>query len=415
MKKFMSLVLAGLMTVGVLASCGKDKGGSEGGDASSGELKGSIVFATTRNDKAKEIQALVDEFTAAHQGTSIEVQVIGNLEQEMRILMSAKELPDVSPVIKSVKSSDLPQYYEPIDDLGFTKENLHFYSSGVGNDNKLYSVTSGVNYEGMVYNKKVFKEAGITDIPRTMEDFWAACEKIKALGVVPVASNFKDSWPLQQYAQKNAGLMSGNGNYLNTLVGKNVILEENGMLAGLKFLAELNDRGYLEPDLMSTNWEGFKGDIAVGRAAMANLGDWFPPQAVEAGISADDIGMMPLPYAKAISMSSEFNYAVSNYSKNKPLAKAFLKWLWEDGRYAKAIGINKPVIDGSKADAPWLNELLSFDLPIVEMQTPSDEFNSIVSKAQYDFNDVMAQEYVLAADRDAFVKEINSRWEKAQK
>ena len=49
------------------------------------------------------------------------------------------------------------------------------------------------------------------------------------------------------------------------------------------------------------------------------------------------------------------------------------------------------------------------------MQTPSDEFNSIVSKAQYDFNDVMAQEYVLAADRDAFVKEINSRWEKAQK
>lgn len=432
MKRLAVYLLALAMLLGALAGCAGSTTPSNTSSGSAGSttlsntspgsdkpteeaLKGKIVFATTRNDRADTtIKALADEFMALHSGTTIEIEVIGDLEQEMRVKMAANEIPDVSTIIGAVTAAELTTYYEPLDVLGFTKDNMLFYNMCVGSDGKLYALNESISYIGIVYNKKVFRDAGITKIPRTLDDFWDACAKIKALGVVPIASNFKDQWPLSNYAQGNSGVVSKNGNYLNELVGKDVVLEENGMLPGLRFLAELYERGYLEPDLMSTNWEGSKGDIAAGRVAMTNLNSSYPPQYIENGAVPEDLGMMPLPYADAIVLNGGWRWGVAKNSDNKPLAKAFLKYLWDDGRYAGAIDMI-PAVVGVESKNRWVDELLSFGLELVEKKPNSDEFKTVVTKSEYDFNALMAQEYVLAKDRDAFVKSVNKKWADAQK
>jgi raffinose/stachyose/melibiose transport system substrate-binding protein len=210
-------------------------------------------------------------------------------------------------------------------------------------------------------------------------------------------------------------LVKNDGGYINSFAEKDYILEEDGALIGMDFVADLKDKGYLEPDLMSTNIESFKTDLATGRVAMAFLADWLPPQIVTAGAAAEDLGMMPAPYAKCILMDKDFSYAVSNNSKHKPLAKAFLQWLWEDGRYAKATALDTPRVGGDTPDAPWLEDLFSFGLPVVENQPLSDAYKDVVAKAQYDFDWIMVQEYLLTSNRDAFVEATNRRWAEARK
>jgi glucose/mannose transport system substrate-binding protein len=43
------------------------------------------------------------------------------------------------------------------------------------------------------YNKTVFKDAGL-EAPKTMDEFFAACDALKAKGIIPVAMGTKEGW-----------------------------------------------------------------------------------------------------------------------------------------------------------------------------------------------------------------------------
>jgi multiple sugar transport system substrate-binding protein len=56
-------------------------------------------------------------------------------------------------------------------------------------DGKIYAVPHNVLNNTMVYNKKVFDQAGITKVPETFQEFLDACAKIKALGIDPIGGH----------------------------------------------------------------------------------------------------------------------------------------------------------------------------------------------------------------------------------
>ncbi len=91
-------------------------------------------------------------------------------------MMAGNAMPDIAPVLKSLGSGDYAEYFMPIDDL-FTKDELRGYDYGVGTDGHLYGLNSAAQYYGIIYNKTVFANAGITEIPTTMDEFMDACEK----------------------------------------------------------------------------------------------------------------------------------------------------------------------------------------------------------------------------------------------
>ena len=51
-----------------------------------------------------------------------------------------------------------------------------------------------------IYNKKVFADAGIKTLPRTMKEYEAACQKLVANGIQPFATGFKEWWVFPQTA-----------------------------------------------------------------------------------------------------------------------------------------------------------------------------------------------------------------------
>ena len=296
---------------------------------------------------------------------------------------------------------------------------MNFYDGGVGTDNKLYALSINVNYNGVVYNKKVFKDAGITATPKTEEELLADCALIKAKGVVAVASNFKDGWPLGYFDDGTMQAdLSAVPNYKNTLVKNDKYYNDDkgGALYGLNLLRNLSSKGYLEKDLMSTNWDGSKKDIATGKVAMMFLPSWFPSQAIGAGMNVDEVGMFPVPGAKALVFSPDTFYAVTKNSKFPELSKEFFKYMWKDGLMPLKVG-NIPPNKDVKLDSAFVKELLSSKLPLIQGDVDSADYQALVNKAQIDPG-AIAQEYVSAkSDKDAqaVTDKYNKKWSEAKK
>lgn len=408
MKKFIPvlLVLSLVLMIGALSA----------NVFGANEIKGKIIFTTNRTDKIdKELPALAAEFAKAYPGAQIEFEGIKDAENLLKTRMATHSLTDITMVINQIVRTDLPKFFAPIDDLGFTKNNIVDYDLGINpNDGKLYSVTHAANYVGMVYNKKVFRECGITKTPTTVAELLADCAKIKAKGIIPVASNYKDLWPLDGYCMASGYFNTGDPNYYNKKATQDKFLvDDGGPLTMFKLLRTLRQKGYLEPDLASTSWDSFRRDFPAGKVGMALLGSWYPPQFADMGGSMEEVGMFPVPGSKYIFAGGDWRFAVNKESENLATAKAALKWLWENGRYANAIGMVPPQ-KGISYPQAFVNELLSRKLPIVNQAPDQDAWNKVYNKMQVDIK-VIAQEYIIAKDPAAVVKKYNDKWAKARK
>jgi len=389
-----------------------DKTAEEINETSS--LSGKIVVGTNMTNVVDTtLKDLADEFMAINPGTEIEFEGIKDPANVLTVRMAANELPDLSIVLKTLKQSDYSEYYVPLNDLGFTNDNIAFYDQGFGNDGNLYIIPLTMTYKGVVYNKSVFEKAGIESLPRTQEEFLAICEKIKGIGVVPVASNFKDLWPLNGIVEMLPVAWNANPSYFNDLVISDEMLkDDNGYLASLEFLSKLNENGYLEPDLMSTNWDASKREFAQGNIGMMILGSWLPLQIVDNGASVEEIGMFPAPDAKGVILAPEWKYGISKYSENIELAKAFMIYLWENGRYAAAVSQSPSSLTVSPSEV-FVKELLSFDLPLIFEEAFSDEYNLKISTGEINTRTI-AQEYVFSNNKQEVIDKYNKKWKDAK-
>jgi len=66
---------------------------------------------------------------------------------------------------------------------------------GVTLNGKVYGVVYNALYQGVYYNKKIFKDNNI-QIPKTLDELKAVCEKLKAKGITPFATHFIDGWSI---------------------------------------------------------------------------------------------------------------------------------------------------------------------------------------------------------------------------
>ncbi|MBW1999191.1 MAG: extracellular solute-binding protein [Deltaproteobacteria bacterium] len=63
-------------------------------------------------------------------------------------------------------------------------------------DGHYYAVPAGVQQAGVVfYNAHIFEEYGLA-VPTSWDEFWSACDTLKAAGVDPIALGDKNAWPL---------------------------------------------------------------------------------------------------------------------------------------------------------------------------------------------------------------------------
>lgn len=427
MRKIMQGVMLLAVSTTVLAGCGSAE--NEAAPTTSAEQATADTTATAKGNEEKiklvfgtnktnfvdtTLRELADEFSAAHPNVTIDIEGYQEPNQIIKTRAAAGELPDLAIVAQDMTSKDFANYYLPIDDMGYTSDQMYAYETGLGDDGKLYAIPCSISYEGLVYNKKAFKDAGIEKVPVTMEEFYVACEKLKAAGIIPLAINFKDMWPLDWYGNNAVFALASTGDpaYRNNLVNTPLFSDDEGLYKGFQMLLDMNQKGYLEPDLMSSSWENFTKDHAQGKAAMAYMGTWYPIQMVQNGAAREDVGMFPFPGSKAVVQAADYRYAIAKTSKHPEMAKEFMKFLWEDDRFAKATGILSP-LKASPIEDSTVAELLSYNFPMVIADPIDAKMTQLLSASEIDLN-VALQEYLTSDKPDGVIEKYNQKWEQAK-
>ncbi|WP_059049233.1 ABC transporter substrate-binding protein [Paenibacillus senegalimassiliensis] len=397
------------------SSNGAATGQDSDGDAA-GKPSGKVTFLTNRTDMiGKEYDEYIKRFNEEYPDIQIEFEASQtDYNQQAKVRMASGELPDLM-FVPDIPNSDLPKYFAPLDDLSLSAEIT--FKDFKAYEGKLYGITTGNSTSGIVYNKQAFADAGITELPKTWDEFLAACEKLKQQGVIPLSSNFKDKWPLGSWVYDMPRVIENNKDFSNEIINTDTpFTMDNGYGKAMSLLKELADQGYLEKDINSTNWEQSKKDLANGKMAMYFLGNWVINQVIGVGAESDNIGFFPLPFDNSGDVRAAFNpdffYAVNKDSKNLDATKAFLKWMLEDSGYEDFAGFISPLAGRESK----LTQLAEFQATGVDLQegVPDDtKVIEIRNKAQIDLP-AIAQEFVLAKDPQTVLDKWNKAWAKAK-
>lgn len=97
--------------------------------------------------------------------------------------------PQLETLVKNGKVADLTEEWKSYIAAGVSPDIEKAFTF----DGKAYAAPYSILYNTCLYNKDVFKKAGVTEMPKTFDEFLAACEKIKQSGVTPIGLK-NDSW-----------------------------------------------------------------------------------------------------------------------------------------------------------------------------------------------------------------------------
>lgn len=210
-KKVVSAMLAMSMLVGMLAGCGNsadkntdaaddkqtEDSTAEGKASEDGEQVTLTVLAGQSTTDAG-IEDMIDEALAEkYPNITLEWECVdweNDFQPKMQQYMQSG-LPD----IMIGKAQDVATYaplgvLETIDDA-YLDRGLDAVRENVTIDGKTYGLVYNALYQGVYYNKTMFKENG-WEIPKTMDDLQAIIDDCKEKGITPFASHMVDTWSI---------------------------------------------------------------------------------------------------------------------------------------------------------------------------------------------------------------------------
>ena len=136
-----------------------------------------------------------------------------------------------------------------------------------------FLVPFGYHYAGMFYNKKVFADAGVTELPKTWEEFLALCETLESKGIIPIALGSRERWPAQFWFDYLV-LRTAGPDYRAALMNGTASYTDDQVKLAMQKWKELVDAGYFAPNANADDWTDAADKVARGDAAMTLMGTW---------------------------------------------------------------------------------------------------------------------------------------------
>lgn len=424
--------LAGVATIAAaaIALSGCSNGGADDpSNTIDGEVEGDIKIITWRTDLVESgaFDDYIEAFNEVYPDVSVDVEAITDYEGEMKTRLSTTSYGDVIGIPSAIQPNQFDQFLEPLGEKADFADQYRFLNTH-SYDGTQYGLAIGGNANGVLYNKKVFEEAGVTEVPASPEEFLAALELIgDNTDAIPMYTNYKDGWPLTQ-SFSNVGAVTANPDAPSEMAKDPAPWTEGSDVYAIdSLLYDAVAAGLTEEDPLTTNWEQSKVDIATGKIGTMTLGSWAISQiqaaAEENGASAEDIGYMAFPAnvdgTQYSIVGGDYNLGISKHSESKAASYAWIKWFIEDSGFTENEGMVSTLVD---KDLPV--NLAGLDDGGVELletnAAPDGEeglLNEVSSDAQIDlWGPLYRQQLVDVArgaadgDKEGFFADLNERW-----
>ena len=161
---------------------------------------------------------------------------------------------------------------------------------------KTYTRPISTGMIGTLYNRAVFKDVGITSLPRTWDELLATCDKLKAAGKIPFALGMATPWNTQliTYALVASTVVARDPGFPQKQIAGKTTFSQSGWRDAFNKYMQMRDRGCFDAGAAGTTYEQSLTQIANGDAGMlVQVFDIIP--AIEAANPDVDLGAFPLP------------------------------------------------------------------------------------------------------------------------
>ena len=290
MKKLMSILLAGCMAFSLTACGSKDNSGDTGStnaDASTGNDttvsadSGELTYWSMWNNtepQAKVIKEAIDAYTAE---TGIKVNVEWKGRDLGTVLQSALEAGEKIDFFDWDYQKIALEYADKVLNLEDMAKAVNYDDFAIKAlpasvrrwAGSLVTIPYQPYTSGIFYNKAMFEEAGIEKEPQTWAEFLEVCQKLKDLGVAPLAQDdayvdYAFGYHLARYAgQAEVENIAINGDWA----------ENENVLKAAQDIVDLIEKGYFSEYAPGAYPEG-ENEVGYEEAAMLVNASWVPAE-----------------------------------------------------------------------------------------------------------------------------------------
>lgn len=437
-KMVMSMGLAAVMTMSMFSAAVSAEGElptidqiSVGEDYQ--DVTASIKILTNRTDIVDTVyKGYAEQFMELYPNITVEYEGITDYEESLTLRLTTGDWGDLCFIPTGVNRNELSTYFISLGDYD-TLDPIYNFVQDKTYEGQVYGIANGGTASGVVYNKRVWEEAGITELPATPDEFLEDLQIIKDnTDAIPLYTNFSAGWPMGAWDAYIGVAATGDADFMNNTIvhTKDPFAKRDDMTgpyAVYYTLYEAVARGLVEEDPASSDWESSKNKMNTGEIATMVLGSWAVQQCKDAGENPDDVGYMPFPitvdgkrYAGA---GGNYSFGINNQAEtdNQIAAMVYMKWLIEESSIYADEGSIPALKSGELPDA--LADFEGVELLADNPAAAGEEtlFNEVNNEAEVginndDYPDCEILEGALygSATLDELMDNWNQKWSDAQ-
>ncbi|MBV9644871.1 MAG: extracellular solute-binding protein [Verrucomicrobia bacterium] len=222
-----------------------------------------------------------------------------------------------------------PNYCEPVTDLyqsaGWDKIIPKPLIEMLTKDGKTYAVLTGVHHGNVLwYNKKLLDQNGIKVGEKiTFDEFFAACDKLKAAGISALGVGDSGIWASAQLFENTLLGVVGPEGWTDLFSGK-MKWDDPKVKQAMQYFAKMQD--YLNPDHASLTWDQAVEEVMRGKVAFTSMGDWADGEFIKAGMKEqEDFGWVNHPGTDGSFIIVADGFTLAKGAPHKDATSAWLK------------------------------------------------------------------------------------------
>ena len=270
-KRIVSILALSTLMIGTLSACGS--GDSGGGDSEEKQL--TLIHDLNEESAINFLEQAIAAFEEENPGITIDMETLSSDDYNsmLRNKIAADDVPDLFFIDDINKKQEFIEagLCTDISDQEWLKENIQESAiKACTEEGKTWCLpfTQGAMY--VTYNKDVFENVGITEVPKTWSTFLETCEKLQDSGVTPIAAGYQEQWVLYSDEQCDSVVTTVKNdpeNRVNLEAGMTTWAADEGHFS--EVLKRMKERyRYTNDDPFGTDWNTALNMLAVGDAGM---------------------------------------------------------------------------------------------------------------------------------------------------
>ncbi|CAH1206948.1 Multiple sugar-binding protein [Paenibacillus plantiphilus] len=410
MKKTLFILMVAVLMISILAGCASSSNSnksSETKDAQQVELQ----FFQYKPEARDTFDKLIAKFEEQYPHIKVVQDNPPDASTVLKTKIAAGEIPDVianggDSVHAMLATSGVLADLSAAPELKNITESYIQILKDITGTEEVYAIPYGVNANGVIYNKVLFKELGLT-VPATWDEFVKLSQTIQEAGRLPFYFTFKDSWTT--LPSFNAfGASTQGDQYFAKRKEKQTSFAEGYKAAAEKYLQFIS---FGQKDSFGKGYNDGNAAFANGESVMYAQGVWAISEIkkINPGI---ELGVFPYPVTndpdqnKLVSGVDQL-LSISAKSEHPEEAKLFIRFLMNPDNAKNYVqGVNTfSAIKGVTQDDPSVAELI----PVFEKGLVSDFPDHYIPSSMK--LDQLLQELILKQKTEPFLQSMDEAYD----